>query len=122
MKINKLISVLLFIAAFCSCEKETNENLNIITERINDIIIIGHNQIFYDSKNDFRLQIDSVLNDSQCPIGVLCYWEGNAEVHFKLKMNEKQHIFNLNTHYNFRSDTVINNIKFKLVGLDPYPN
>ena len=94
----------------------------ILTDKENDTIIIGHNQIYFDFENNFRLQIDSILNDSRCSIGANCKWEGNAEVRLDLIIGGNyQHIFVLNTHNDFKTDTLIDNINYKLVGLIPYP-
>lgn len=94
----------------------------ILTDKENDTIIIGHNQIYFDFENHFRLQIDSVLNDSRCSVGASCKWEGNAEVRLDLIIGGNyQHVFVLNTHNDFKTDTLIDNINYKLVGLIPYP-
>lgn len=94
----------------------------IITEKQNDTIIIGHNQIYFDFDNHFRLQLDSVINDSRCPTGGECFWEGNAVASLDLIIGGNyQHNLILNTHNDFTTDTLIDNLNFKLVGLIPYP-
>jgi len=94
----------------------------IITEKQNDTIIIGHNQIYYDPEYDFKLEMVSVLSDSRCPSGVDCVWEGNAEVRFDLIIGGNyQHDFVLNTNQEFQTDTLIDKITYRLVGLVPYP-
>ena len=96
---------------------------DLITERESDTIIIGYNQIYFDFSDGFRLKMDSVINDSRCPIGATCFWEGNAVVLIDLIIGGNfQHKLNLNTNSKFRTDTVIDNIKFELVGLIPYPD
>ena len=94
----------------------------IITEKQNDTIVIGYNQIYYDFVNDFRLQLDSVLNDSRCSNGGICVWEGNASVRLDLIIGGNyQHDLVLNTNKSFTTDTLIDNINFNLAGLIPYP-
>ena len=96
---------------------------DIITERKNDTILVGYHQIYFDFENDFRLQMDSVVNDSRCPIGTNCVWEGNAEIKLDLILNGNYHYeFILNTHPDFQNDTIINNIKYEVIGLMPYPS
>ena len=95
---------------------------DIITEKQNDTIIIGHSQEYFDFENHFRLRMDSILNDSRCPKDVNCIWEGNAEVRLALILQGNyQHYLILNTNQNFRTDTLIDNLRYKLVGLSPYP-
>ena len=94
----------------------------IITEKLNDTIIIGHKQIYFDFENHFRLEIDSVIADSRCATGANCKWEGNAEVRLNLIIGGNyQYDLILNTHHDFRTDTLIDNITYRLVGLVPYP-
>ena len=67
--------------------------------------------------------LDSVVNDSRCPEGVQCIWEGNAEARFKfVNPDESQIFFNLNTNRNFTRDTTIGGYKFTLNTIYPYPS
>jgi hypothetical protein len=89
---------------------------------LNDTISLSCHDCLNDSENQIYFCLDSVLNDSRCPIGVYCFWEGNASVRFKFqKYNSKPVIFDLNTHKGFTSDTIIDSYKFTLLGLTPYP-
>lgn len=95
----------------------------IVTERQTDTIVIGHNQEYFDFDNDFRLRIDSILTDSRCATGANCVWEGNSEVRLDLILQgNRQHFITLNTNQDFRIDTLIESIKYRLVGLLPYPD
>lgn len=88
----------------------------------NDTIELSYQDCLYDPENRFYLCLDSVLNDSRCPTGVLCFWEGNAEVKLRFeKLNENPIYFNLNTLSRFTTETIIDKYKFTLVGLNPYP-
>jgi hypothetical protein len=95
----------------------------IVTERKNDTIIIGLNELFYDKVFDFRLQIDSVLEDSRCPNGAECIWAGNAKVQLDLIVEGNYHYqFNLNTNGISQRDTTIREINYKLIDVLPYPD
>ena len=94
----------------------------ILTGKNNDTIVIGHKQEYFDFENDLRLRIDPILNDSRCPTGVECIWRGNAEVRIELIIQGAfWHYFILNTNCAYRTDTVIDNIRYRLVALEPYP-
>ena len=41
-------------------------------------------------QTNIKIQFDSVLNDSRCPIEVRCVWSGNAEVKLMLQRSSKQ--------------------------------
>jgi hypothetical protein len=94
----------------------------LITEKVNDTIVIGYKQIYFDFENHFRLQMDSVKNDSRCPIGVNCVWEGNAEIYLDLIMEGNyRYVIILNTNNSFQTNTLVRNINFEIAGLIPYP-
>ena len=89
---------------------------------INDTVAISWLDCMYDPQEQILICLDSVLNDSRCPLGVQCFWEGNAEVRFKFeRYPDGAVLFNLNTHKGFRNDTIVDNYKFTLTGLSPYP-
>ncbi len=96
------------------------ENFNNLI--FNDTIDLSYRDCLYDPENQMYICLDSVLNDSRCPTGAYCFWEGNAEVRFKFeKLNDNPILFNLNTHMRFTTDTIIDEYKFTLIGLSPHP-
>ena len=95
---------------------------NINTLVLNDTIEQKFNEIIYNFDNDFRIQLDSVITDSRCPIGADCVWEGNAEIKFELIIEGNyQYLFDLNTNSQFQADTLIKGFRFKLIRVLPYP-
>jgi hypothetical protein len=88
----------------------------------NDTIELSYKKCVYEPEDQFYICLDSVLNDSRCPTGVMCIWEGNAEVKLKFeKVNENPVYFNLNTNLRFTRDTVIDGYSISLIDLSPYP-
>ena len=88
----------------------------------NDTIELSFRECVSDPEEHFYICLDSVLNDSRCPKGAMCFWEGNAEVKFRFeKFNENPIFFNLNTHLNFTKDTIIDRYNISLIQLNPYP-
>lgn len=95
---------------------------NINTFVLNDTIELKFNEIIYNFDNDFRLQLDSVITDSRCPIDADCVWEGNAEIRFDLIVEGNyQYLFDLNTNSQFQVDTLLKGLRFKLIRVLPYP-
>lgn len=88
-----------------------------------DTIAINTNNVVFDVSRRFSIKLDTVLTDSRCPKGVQCVWEGNAEVHLKTIMSSdgKTHHIQLNTNSKFQQDTIIDNYRFRLLQLNPYP-
>jgi hypothetical protein len=116
------ISVLIF-----SCEKSINfptgENMEVTSGFVlNTAIIISEGYCAGDLQTHTYICLESVLNDSRCPIGVLCIWEGNAQARFKfIKSDAVPLFFNLNTNTGFTNDTIVGGYKFTLKSLNPYP-
>ena len=96
----------------------------LVTERKGDTIVIGLGETYYDTEHDFRIRVDSMLEDSRCPQGVQCFWADNGSVHFEIiAAGNYRHLFDLNIYGGamFPPATVINDIKFRLVDAAPYP-
>jgi hypothetical protein len=93
-----------------------------LTTGHNDTVTLGYRHVYYDTQKDFRLQIDSVNEDSRCPINAYCVWEGNVEVHLDLIYGGSSRTkFTLNLNPKFQTDTIINNIHFMLISVTPHP-
>jgi len=110
--------ILIILLSIVACNKEsgvTTWNFD-----LGDTVAIKISQILVNDENKIQVQMDSVLNDSRCPIDVECIWAGNATVRFVLNSNSKKVRFNLNTTMQPR-DTIISGYKIKLVSLLPFP-
>jgi hypothetical protein len=90
---------------------------------LNDTTIIFNKTCKFNSENKIYLCLDSILEDSRCPIGALCIWEGNARIKFHFeKFNETPVYFILNTHPNSTNEIIIDRFKISLLNLLPYPS
>jgi len=90
------------------------------TLKIGEITEIEVGKTVENFEYGLSLRVDN-LNDSRCPIGVECYWEGTASVEFHLTTKNSQYDFTLDTHPNFTNDTIIENMKYQLIDVVPYP-
>ncbi len=89
---------------------------------LGDTVTLSWHDCLKGPENKMYICLESVINDSRCPTGAYCFWEGNATVRFRLdKGDNKPLLFDLNTHRGFTADTIISGYKFSLAGLDPYP-
>jgi len=105
---------------YAGCEKDLELKS---TLPLNDTLEISNFETLYNYENKLILRMDSVLNDSRCPLNVECVWEGNAEVRFLFTVDSIQTDFTLNTNGSmpFNADTVIGGYSIKLLDLSPYP-
>jgi len=124
----RLIVIITITAFIFSCEKTSTfpeyDNMDVTTSFVlNNPIILQGGTCAGDLQTHTYICLDSVMNDSRCPEGVECFWEGNAEARFKfVNPDESQIFFNLNTNRNFTRDTTIGGYKFTLNGIYPYPS
>lgn len=103
---------------FFGCDK--NKEIN--TLKFGEITEIKLGETVENSDYGLSLIVENI-NDSRCPVGVECIWEGNASVEFKLTTKKGEYKFTLDTHSppNFKNDTVIEGIKYQLRNVLPYP-
>ena len=104
---------------FFSCNKDEK----IDTLKIGELTEIELGKTFENSKFDLSLRVENI-SDSRCPIGVMCFWEGNASVEFNLTTKNKKHNFTLDTNRRpiFKNNTVIEGVKYQLIDVLPYPD
>jgi hypothetical protein len=120
--IKRMIIITGVLAAFIFAGCETDLELK-STLPLNDTLEISNFETLYNYENKLILRMDSVLNDSRCPLNVECFWEGNAEVRFLFTVDSIQTDFTLNTNGGmpFNADTVIGGYSIKLLELSPFP-
>jgi len=89
----------------------------------NDTIDLGYRKCVYIPDNQSYLCLDSIVRDSRCPEGMLCFIAGDAEVRLKYeKLNSEPVFFNLRTPSFNPLFTVIDGYKITLLDLKPYPS
>jgi len=77
------------------------------------------NLLIYDDST-VQIYLNEVL-DARCPIDVLCFWEGNAEVHMLLMANGQSANFVLNTYTNYDNSISVLGYDITLNDVLPYP-
>jgi hypothetical protein len=87
----------------------------------NDTLNIACGKTYVNYEDNISLKLDSVTEESRCPMNVECFWAGNARVKFVLGSNNHLSVFTLNTSTGFRNDTIIAGYNIKLIDLKPYP-
>jgi hypothetical protein len=90
---------------------------------LNDTVTLAFYDCLADPDNKFHICLDSIVNESRCPIGLECFWAGMATVKFKFQsyQNAPQY-FKLSTAIDIENKTILHGYSFKLVGLEPYPS
>jgi len=109
MKTILMIWVLMLLS-FHGCEKDIVP--------LNEEIELKYGTTKFIDDSGLSITIDSV-RDGRCPVPMLCFWQGNAKVTFKLKDGKKVTRFGLDTYSGWVNDTLIYNYRFKLLELKP---
>lgn len=115
----RLLLVLSICTILFGCEKW---DLTSNDFKLNDTFELKSKIISHNYDINISIYLDSVLYDSRCPLGLLCVWEGNAQVRFKFISNHNANDLILNTNNLFVTDTIIDGYNIKLVSLSPIPN
>lgn len=89
---------------------------------VDDTVFVKMNECVYDPDNNLSICLDTVYNDSRCPKGVVCVWEGFALARFRINHNNGGDIhIDLGTHRNFQKDTLLEGYRISFINLMPYP-
>ncbi|HEY8512347.1 MAG TPA: hypothetical protein VIL31_10335 [Cyclobacteriaceae bacterium] len=128
MKIWLSLGAALFaVLAICSCssnDTDTSPETNLLALGLNGGVIVMEPGKDY-KRDGYSLRVDSVMNDSRCPTGLACIWQGNVEVRLKLTaiapLKGGEYTFVLNTNPSYQRDTVIQGLKFTLIDVSPHP-
>lgn len=109
-----IISILLL--SFSGCKKEkTDSNENYIA--------INQCKSFTRNEQKITCCLDSIIEDSRCPINAVCIWEGRAVVRFKVSTQNTVHTISLATNKftPYPRDTTLVGFNIELVNLIPQP-
>jgi hypothetical protein len=69
----------------------------------------------------YLLSFEKVLEDSRCPLGVSCIWEGNARVVVRFIADSDEFSLELNTSARFVTSATRGEFRVELRQLDPTP-
>lgn len=117
MNIN-LVFLLVAILASCAQDPIIGRKVS-LNEQFT--IKAGHQVVIKGEK--LSVQFSSVQNESRCPTGVQCVWEGNAAISIEVSKKRKksvQAILNTNTTIQ-PNEVAYKKYRVKLLGLNPYP-
>jgi len=116
-----IIVGLLTLVFIFSCSNSTSPSQENYALILNDTNSVKLNEYLLNSNENLRLSFKNLLEDSRCPIGAECFWEGNAKVEIEFIIGDETHLLELNTYYNFQRDSTLNNYYLKLIDVLPYP-
>jgi hypothetical protein len=113
----KYFSLILIVVLYIGCKKDSVTSPGNVTKIIslNDTSEVGVGQTVSLTGSELVFRFDSVINDSRCPIGLECFWQGNASIHLTFP----ERIDTLDTI--FKQVLTYGNYKILFIDLLPYP-
>lgn len=110
--VSLLTGLMLFI--FASCKKEYKANNE-------NFIPVNKCQAFNSNETIITCCLDSVLQDSRCPINAVCIWQGIAVARFKVNVQTSHHIITLATSkfQPYNNDSTVAGFKIEFINLLP---
>lgn len=84
-----------------------------------DTTTLSYGDCLYDCNRQTYICFDSVIGDSRCPIGLLCFWAGIANARFNF-LNHDNSSVTVDLYERTR-DTIVDGYNFSFLQLIPYP-
>ena len=116
----KNILLLLLTVLIYSCSSYKNNQIIQYDLNSNKNIILNNGKCLEVKDTAYEICLKSI-KDSRCPTGVNCIWGGDAVVVFNFQSKTEKKSFELHTASKLKQDTIINNLRIKLINVFPYP-
>ncbi|MCH7529078.1 MAG: hypothetical protein IH972_05960 [Candidatus Marinimicrobia bacterium] len=121
-----ILPLLLLLPGPCNMDRAAGP---VIVEFTEDIITLEWRQPVLILPEKITITFEQVLDDSRCPLGVVCVWEGMTVVELSLqKSGQPATTFTLSDHDIERlnsdccwKETQVWGLTFRYILLDPYP-
>ncbi|MCL5029625.1 MAG: hypothetical protein M1480_11500 [Bacteroidetes bacterium] len=105
---------------FCSCE----ENPVAPNASLNSDFNIKYDQSVYITEENLLITFEDVIEESRCPLGLKCYWEGTAKIKLLIRQGNEVRVDTVQTYLpqSIISIGEINNsYLFWVKKVEPYP-
>ena len=113
MKFSTYTVIVILLFAFASCKKDKAFNENYIP--------VNKCQSFNKEGATLTCCLDSVVEDSRCPVNADCIWQGITIARFKISTQNKEHLITLATRkfLTYSPDTTIAGFRIEFIQLLP---
>ena len=87
---------------------------------LGDTISVAYHQTVVNDTEDLSIRFKELIGDSRCPMDVVCFWQGDADILFTLNTTDESKDFNLHTAWVNKRDTTLLDYHITLVDVKPY--
>ncbi len=88
---------------------------------LNDTTVIGYQDTLINQVENIWITFNELVQDSRCPTGVVCFWEGNAELSFRISVSGTPANLSLNSNPSFPTSAGFKSYLLELIDVIPYP-
>jgi hypothetical protein len=120
MKTSSIIALLAIALSLTACNKDEEQSI-----QLNQIFELDYRKSKSFDQGDFTITFENLIEDSRCPEGAECIWEGRAVVEIKIQHETDIDLHTLATSNSIDGDNLLSvqhdNYIIKLVAVHPYP-
>jgi hypothetical protein len=118
MKLRLAVVAAVLAVAACSSQTTTTEPVVYSLAQAADSVQIRVGETI--SVEGTRIQFESVVSDSRCPMDVVCVWEGDAAVQISAQQGADTQLMQLHTTLEPHNSTA-HGYRIELRSVSPYP-
>lgn len=119
-----LIFIAIFAAFVFACKKDDNSNIKPV--QLNQPFTLELNQTAELESDGTRIKFLGTTEDSRCPTGMTCFWEGRVVAEFEVDKDGQAYIATLTNNpgndAGLATSFTVFGHKFKYVDMTPYPD
>ena len=120
------LSVVILLGAIIACSKANNlfNDPSVPAKATHgaDTVLIGLYDTMRFPDRNLYLTLDTIYDDSRCPMNAQCIWAGAYEVGINLTSGDNIQRLKLGTYPGQAADTLLHGIEINVLDLLPYPD
>jgi hypothetical protein len=102
--------------------KEIDMQKDTITASLDSSFQLMHNQTAYMESEDLSIKFLNVIEDSRCPVGVICIWPGQVKIELEIRQKGKEPekiVLTSQAGRDELAETRVNDFLFRLLKVEP---
>jgi len=115
---NLFIACTTFFLLLACSQKE--EKLPLVDDKLGETLTLKIGEVVEVNGEALIVTFDKIIDDSRCPTGVDCFWEGQAEVNLLVNQTKEVVVIMRAEHEALAKDT-LDNFVFTLLTVNPSP-
>ena len=120
MKCSNCLLIAIILLAFVSCKKQSG---SLKENYVPNYIPMNTNQSVDMDGTTLTCYLDTVIQDSRCPVNATCVWQGVAVARFRISSENTTNTIVLATTKfgEYDTNTTVSGFRIEFIDLSPYP-